>query len=139
VTLFDAYVCVDWSSADRLTPAAPRRDAIWVGELSPGREEQVYVRGRHGATAHVRERLRRLARRGRRVLVGFDLPYGYPAGFAARLGLEGDRPWRAVWDAIAAAVADDEANRSTRFAAASALNARLSPGPAHSGAAPPRR
>ena len=38
--------------------------------------------------------------RGKRVLIGFDFPFGYPAGFAARLGLSGP-PWQGVWAEIA--------------------------------------
>ena len=39
--------------------------------------------------------------RGERAVLGFDFPFGYPAGFAHRLGLAGV-PWRALWDEIAA-------------------------------------
>ena len=64
---------------------------------------------------------------GRRVLLGFDFPFGYPAGFAARLGLSGP-PWRAVWDEIAALIEDDQENRNNRFDVAEALNRRVSGG-----------
>ena len=36
-----------------------------------------------------RRMLAAASRRGERVLLGFDFPFGYPAGFAARLGLAG--------------------------------------------------
>src|SRR5262249_30292565 len=52
---------------------------------------------------------------------------GYPAGFAARLGLAGP-PWRAVWDEIAGLVEDDERNRNNRFEVAEILNRRVSGG-----------
>ena len=58
--------------------------------------------------------------RGERVLLGFDFPFGYPAGFAARLGLPGP-PWRAVWDEIAGLVEDDQNNRNNRFDVAAAI------------------
>ena len=61
------------------------------------------------------------------MLLGFDFPFGYPAGFAARLGLSGP-PWRAVWDEIAGLIADDERNRNNRFDVADALNRRVSGG-----------
>ena len=61
------------------------------------------------------------------MLVGFDFPLGYPAGFAARLGLSGP-PWRAVWDEIAGLITDDERNRNNRFDVADALNRRVSGG-----------
>jgi hypothetical protein len=65
--------------------------------------------------------------RNARVLIGFDFPFGYPAGFAARLGLAG-MPWRAVWDEIARLVSDDEHNFNNRFDVAAALNERISGG-----------
>ena len=58
-------------------------------------------------------------------MLGFDFPFGYPAGFAARLGLSG-LPWRAIWDEIASLVEDDESNRNNRFDVAEALNCRIS-------------
>ena len=36
MSLFDAYVFVDWSARNVLSPAAPSPDAIWVGELGAG-------------------------------------------------------------------------------------------------------
>ena len=64
---------------------------------------------------------------GERILLGFDFPFGYPAGFCRRLGLSGT-PWRAVWDEIAALIEDDENNRNNRFDVAEALNRRISDG-----------
>jgi precorrin-8X/cobalt-precorrin-8 methylmutase len=63
--------------------------------------------------------------RGKRVLIGFDFPFGYPAGFAARLGLSGP-PWLAVWEEIARLVSDDEQNSNNRFDVAAAMNERVS-------------
>ncbi|MBV9863687.1 MAG: cobalamin biosynthesis protein CbiG [Alphaproteobacteria bacterium] len=65
---------------------------------------------------------------GERVLAGFDFPFGYPAGFAARLGLPGP-PWRAVWDEIAALLRDNDRNRNNRFEVAADFNRRVSGGP----------
>ena len=67
------------------------------------------------------------AGRGERVLAGFDFPFGYPAGFAARLGLAGT-PWRAVWDEIARLIDDDAGNRNNRFEVGALLNRRISGG-----------
>ena len=63
-----------------------------------------------------------------KVLLGFDFPLGYPAGFAARLGLSGP-PWRAVWDEIAGRMTDDERNRNNRFDVAESFNRHVSDGP----------
>jgi precorrin-8X/cobalt-precorrin-8 methylmutase len=69
----------------------------------------------------------RLAALPGRVLVGFDFPFGYPAGTAARLGLDGaEPPWRALWSALAREVADGPDNANNRFDVAEAWNRRMS-------------
>jgi precorrin-8X/cobalt-precorrin-8 methylmutase len=65
--------------------------------------------------------------RGERVLIGFDFPFGYPSGFAARLGLSG-LPWRAVWDEIGGLLHDSEENGNNRFTVAAEFNRRVSNG-----------
>ncbi|HMN98826.1 MAG TPA: hypothetical protein PKD59_05385 [Miltoncostaeaceae bacterium] len=127
--LFDAYLMVDWSGRNAPSRRAPSKDAIWVGERSRSRTGETYLRTREAATRHVRARLVEHVDAGARVLVGFDFPYGYPRGFAAAIGGAGGS-WRAVWDALGAAVEDDAANRNNRFAVAAMLNARVAgPGP----------
>jgi len=65
--------------------------------------------------AHVKEK--------RRVIVGFDFPYGYPAGFSSALGLpSGPRSWLAVWTHLAEKVQDAANNKNNRFTAAGELN-----------------
>jgi len=59
--------------------------------------------------------------------LGFDFPFGYPTGFAARLGLAGT-PWRALWDEIAGLLHDDENNKNDRFDVGAVLNRRVSNG-----------
>jgi precorrin-8X/cobalt-precorrin-8 methylmutase len=74
--------------------------------------------------AHVRRLLRRWIAEGRRVLVGFDLPYGYPVGFARWMDRRSDvSPWRMTWDAISSRYEDNGRNLNNRFAVASELNA----------------
>jgi precorrin-8X/cobalt-precorrin-8 methylmutase len=76
----------------------------------------------------LREVLAESVRRDFRVLAGFDFPFGYPAGFAARLGLAGTPPWRAVWDEIASLLSDDERNRNNRFEVGARFNQHISGG-----------
>ena len=123
--LFDAIAMVDWSAANQ-----PRqgRDSIWVCWRDRDGERIDNPPTRHAAKALLGERLAAATARGQRVLVGFDFPFGYPAGFAARLGLAG-LPWRAVWDEIAGLVEDDSGNRNNRFEVAADLNRRISNGP----------
>jgi precorrin-8X/cobalt-precorrin-8 methylmutase len=122
--MFDAHVMVDWSAA-----SVPRtgRDSIWICWRGPEGEGLDNPPTRHAARTLLAERLAASAARGERVLIGFDLPFGYPAGFAARLGLAGT-PWRAVWDEIARLVEDDEDNRNNRFAVAAEFNRRVCDG-----------
>jgi len=132
MTLFDAYVIVDWSSS-----SVPKRgrDSIWVGraERDGGRvtdTEPANPSTRAAAAALLEARLRDDAAAGRRVLVGFDFAYGHPHGFAFACGtVAGADPWRANWDRLAASIEDDERNENNRFAVAADANERLGPGP----------
>jgi hypothetical protein len=122
--MFDSFVIVDWSAAN-----LPRigRDSIWICRRCGDHETLVNPPTRHAAKALIAEWLMAACVADERVLVGFDFPLGYPAGFAARLGLSGP-PWRAVWDEIAGRITDDERNRNNRFDVADALNRRVSGG-----------
>ena len=121
--IFDRYIAVDWSAS-----SLPKvgKDSIWICELSAeGRSRSMNPSTRGMAEVAVRDLLLRAADRSQRVLVSFDFPYAYPAGFAAALGLNG-QPWNAVWDFLERAIRDDPiTNRSNRFEVASAINARL--------------
>ncbi|HUK10163.1 MAG TPA: precorrin-8X methylmutase [Stellaceae bacterium] len=125
-SVFDTYVMVDWSAA-----SVPRlgADSIWVAVLRRGHRgiETVMLENlatRHDALAVLRGYFIGALARGERVLAGFDFPFAYPSGLAARLGLSG-APWRAIWNEITALVRDDSENRNNRFAAAAELNRRL--------------
>lgn len=123
---FRAYVMVDWSAA-----SSPRlgRDSIWiaVAERTRGkaakRTDLVNLRTRAEAAAWLEARLDALAKKGR-VLVGFDFPFGYPAGTAARLGTNGI-PWRSLWTELAAGIRDGADNANNRFDLAEAWNRRM--------------
>ena len=128
---FGRYVVVDWSAASVPAPRRPRPDTIWSAELSwsDARPDTRYHRTRAAAAAHLLARLRAAAGRGERVLIGFDFPYGYPRGFAARLAHGAAAPdlppWRRTWQVLCAVVKDDPGNRSNRFEAARWLNAQV--------------
>jgi precorrin-8X/cobalt-precorrin-8 methylmutase len=123
--LFDGYLMVDWSAA-----ATPRRgkDSIWLCHLARenGRLRQLCIENPATRLA-ARDRLLALltaelgARRS--TLVGFDFPFGYPRGFAARLGLAGPA-WRATWDLLAELLVEGAENANNRFAVAAQLNER---------------
>lgn len=123
--LFDAYLIVDWSAA-----AVPRRgrDSIWWALLrrdGPGPRPAALENPptRAAATAALAEILRRLVAEDCHVLAGFDFPFGYPAGFAARLGWTGEGAgWRHVWDTVAERLRDGPDNANDRFDLGEALN-----------------
>jgi precorrin-8X/cobalt-precorrin-8 methylmutase len=122
--LFDTYLIVDWSAARQ-----PKRgrDSIWVCRRGADGETVFNPPTRHAAKELLAGMLAAACARGERVIAGFDFPFGYPIGFAARLGL-GGVPWRAVWDEIDRLVEDHPDNRNNRFAVGAELNRRVSGG-----------
>ncbi len=116
--LFDSYLMVDWSAA-----ASPKTgaDSIWWAHLRADGSEaaQANPPTRAQAMAEIRAVLAAEADAGRRVLAGFDFPFGYPAGVAARLSGGG---WAALWARLAAALPETPDNRTERFAVAAGLN-----------------
>jgi molybdopterin-guanine dinucleotide biosynthesis protein B len=116
-------VIVDWSAASTPSPARPSADAIWVAVARAKGTETTYLRTRAGAEAFLTRLLDAEAAAGRRVLAGFDFPFGYPAGFAERL--TGTAGARAVWHWLAARITDGPDNGNNRFAVADAVNRSL--------------
>src|SRR4029077_10604297 len=102
--MFDTYVIVDWSAASQPKTG---RDSIWICRRDAEGESVWNPPTRHAAKGLLADLLARASARGERVILGFDFPFGYPEGFAARLGL-GGTPWRALWNEIAGQLHDDE-------------------------------
>jgi precorrin-8X/cobalt-precorrin-8 methylmutase len=125
--MFDTFVIVDWSAASQPKTG---RDSIWICAVDRNGAERLVANPhtRHSAKNLLGELLSDAAARGERVLLGFDFPFGYPAGFAGRLGLNSAPPWRAVWDEIASCLKDAENNNNDRFTVAAEFNRRVSNG-----------
>jgi precorrin-8X/cobalt-precorrin-8 methylmutase len=123
--MFDCFVIVDWSAANQPKTG---RDSIWICAVDRAGAERLVANPptRHAAKHLLGELLADESARGERVLLGFDFPFGYPAGFAKRLGLNGAPPWRAVWEEIAARLTDRENNTNNRFELAAEFNRRVS-------------
>src|SRR5258708_6355897 len=125
MSLFDSYIFVDWSAAQGAKSQQPTADAVWVGELVPrlNYQQETYHRARNDGITHVTSVLLDHVREERRVLIGFDFPYGYPAGFGRAIGLPLGVSWHSVWAELADRVRDTHNNVSNRFAVAGELNA----------------
>ncbi|HAA90867.1 MAG TPA: cobalamin biosynthesis protein CbiG [Rhodospirillaceae bacterium] len=125
--LFDEYIMVDWSAA-----GSPRAgpDSIWIAILNRHRAGRRLAplrnpRTRWEATRWLGNHLAKSINSGRRSLVGFDFPFGFPAGTAAGVSLAG-LPWRNFWQLLSDGLCDDDENRNNRFDLAENLNRKLS-------------
>lgn len=121
----DTVVMVDWSGGND-TGRKPRKDAIWAAVRRRGdaAAPPVYLRNRAIAGDWLCDLFDAESRADRRVLAGFDFPFGYPAGFAARLTGRADP--LAVWSWMADHL-EDAPRRNNRFDLAGRINA-LFPG-----------
>jgi len=128
VSGFDTVVIVDWSAGKR-APLRPSKDAIWIGVSRDGQsQEPVYMRNRIDAEAWLRDFITAEHRAGRRALIGFDFPFGYPAGFTRQV--TGSDDPLAFWSWLEARITDAEDGTNNRFDVAETLNAMFDgPGP----------
>ncbi|MGJ8628830.1 MAG: molybdenum cofactor synthesis domain-containing protein [Sulfitobacter sp.] len=119
MTGYDTIVMVDWSGGnDR--GAKPVKDAIWVGVNRNGAaEEPVYLRNRQVAEEWLADLFQAEMAAGRRVLAGFDFPFGYPSKFC-RAVTGYDNPL-ALWDWFEAQIKDGP-DGNNRYEIAAALN-----------------
>ncbi len=125
---FDSVIIVDWSASATPSPRRPTADAIWIGMASAQGETTTYHRTRADAEAALTRILDAETAAGRRVLAGFDFPFGYPQGFAERL--TGTAGAGAVWHWMQHNVTDSPTNENNRFAVAARINAMFAaPGP----------
>ena len=117
---WDRIVMVDWSGGgDR--GLKPKKDAIWIGQAVRGAAaEPEYARNRVVAETRLAEIIKAALTTGERLLIGFDFPFGYPAGFARAI-TGSDDPLR-LWADLAQRLPPSEDGRE-RVEVAAALNA----------------
>jgi precorrin-8X/cobalt-precorrin-8 methylmutase len=125
---FDAYLMVDWSASSSRVSGV---NSVWYCQVdrTGGRlsvQEPENPRTRHQAVDKIREVLREHVRKRQTTLVGFDFPYGYPAGFAKALGLTDTPAWISIWREIAGRIVDHDDNSNNRFEVAADFNRRVS-------------
>ncbi len=126
--LFHTHIVVDWSARSTPSPKRPSRDAIWwaVARSEGGRVPAPrYARTRHEALEGLAAFIAGELDAGRRVLAGFDFPFGYPAGVAKHL--TGEASALALRDWLAARIEDAPDNANNRYAVAAVIN-RTYPG-----------
>ena len=130
---FDAYVMVDWSSS---SSPVTGNDSVWIASgawsnrtFTAGSPQNVPTRVQ--AAEILRKQLVLWRDEGKRVLVGLDFAFGYPAGFASALGLtSASRAWRALHQHFASNVKDSAQNLHNRDAFADDCNRQVgAPGP----------
>ena len=119
MTRFDSFAMVDWSGG-RDTGPKPRKDAIWSCLVKEGQiSEPLYLRNRQVAETWLSDCIESELQAGRRLCLGFDFPFGYPAGFAP--ALTGGRDPLALWAWFAERIEDSPADNN-RFDLAGRIN-----------------
>lgn len=122
MTAFDTIVMVDWSGGND-TGKSPRQDAIWACVARMGRaEEPQYLRNRSVAENWLAALFETERKAGRRVLAGFDFPFGYPAGFAKEMTGQND-PF-SMWNWLEERI-EDSPQSNNRFDLAGSINERF--------------
>jgi len=113
---------VDWSGGNDRGPK-PTKDAIWVGVSRADQDDDPrYFRNRQVFSAWMEDFLEAELAAQRRTMVGFDFPFGYPAGFGRHL-TGSDDPLR-LWTWFADRI-EDTPTANNRFDVAGQINATL--------------
>ena len=123
--LFHTHIVVDWSARSKPSPERETKDAIWwavarIGRRGVGVKKPEYARTRHRALDGLARLVAGELNAGRRVLVGFDFPFGYPAGVAKHLA--GEASALALWDWLAERIEDAPDNANNRYDVAAVIN-----------------
>lgn len=122
-SLFESFLVVDWSAG--ATPKTGQDSVWWTLVRRDGADVRRVAESnpstRLAARAELGQVIAEERRAGRRVLAGFDFPFGYPSGVAARLTDGGN--WRDLWRLIAERIEEGPRNETNRLEVAAALNA----------------
>ncbi|MEN0088005.1 MAG: precorrin-8X methylmutase [Pseudomonadota bacterium] len=120
--LFDRYLIVDWSAANK-----PVKDAnsIWIclAENRDGKVVELLQRNpptRREAMGIVSRLCHEALQDGKRLFAGFDFAFGYPRGAAERISRKPN--WKELWSALSNRVEDRADNNSNRFEVADDIN-----------------
>ncbi len=129
--LFHTHIIVDWSAKSKPSRATPEQNAIWWAVARVDGDivtvcEPEYARTRHCALQQLARLIAEELDSGRRLLVGFDFPFGYPVGVAARL--TGEPCALTLWDWLDTRINDQPDNKNNRFEVAAKINDVVYPG-----------
>ena len=129
--LFHTHIIVDWSAKSKPSRATPEKNAIWWAVARVDGDsvtvcEPEYARTRHCALQRLARLIAEELDSGRRLLVGFDFPFGYPKGVAAHL--TGEACALTLWDWLAERINDQPDNTNNRFEVAARINDEAYPG-----------
>ena len=121
---FDTLIAVDWSAAS-VPVKGP--NSIWLSRRTrAGAHDLFNLSTRAEAEAFLAREIVESQSAGTRLLMGFDLPFGYPEGFVEALGLDGPAPsWRKIWTLFEELIRDNEKNANNRFEVGAELNRRM--------------
>ncbi len=116
---FDTIIMVDWSGGNQGS-VTPQADAIWACVAQRNEvDAPVYLRNRQQAEEWLLKTLAAERAGGRRVMVGFDFPFGYPKGFGRAL-TGSDDPFE-LWNWFAHRIKDAPTGNN-RFDVAGQIN-----------------
>lgn len=126
--IFGAYLFCDWSASSQ-PKSGP--DSVWFvdgwfdhsGSFCHRKPENPTTR--RAAERAIRERLLFHRREGRRTLVGFDFPLGYPSASLTGVVDKPEAAWRDLWRMLERRIRDDNHNATNRFDVACSINKRL--------------
>ncbi len=128
MTGFDTFVAVDYSARSVPSPAKPSPDSIWIAVARGAKIDVTYHRTRSAAQCALIDLFESEIRKDRRVLTGFDFPFGYPKGFAQ--AMTGSHDPFALWKVLSERIEDHDDNANNRFDVAEEINQRFdAPGP----------
>ena len=117
---FDRVLVVDWSANSSPKLGA---DSIWIGRAGTDARAPENIDTRAATMALLRAEIGAALDARARLLIAFDIGFGYPRGFAQ--ALTGRAEALAVWDWLAARITDDAKNRNNRFEVAAEINRRF--------------
>ena len=113
----DRIAVLDWSAA---RGARTGKDSIWLAQASATGVTAANLPTRTAAEGALAALVADALARGERLLIGADFAFGFPSGFAATL--TGQARALAVWDWLAARVAETPGHGSTYRIVAAQMN-----------------